>query len=264
MANRLSIGTAWTEAALFLRRARRVVSPVALGLIVLPAVALQLVQPSNPFDLSASSSNWRFVALVVLVLGLIGQMAIMRLAIGWSGSVGGAIGLAVRRVVPAVLAMLLFGVLVGIALMPVLLLSLLVTGTSTANSPAASAISLLVAVLLLLALPRVLMAPAVAVERSLNPWRLLRETLRTTRGNYWRLLGFFGLFLIGSVVFALAVSVVLGSLVTLLIGTPEPLTLPRLILALGGGLVQAAIASLSAAMTGRILVQLLGGSTSGT
>jgi hypothetical protein len=56
---------------------------------------------------------------------------------------------------------------------------------------------------------------------------------------------------------------VVGSVATLALGPPEPLSVSRLAIALAGGLVQGVVATLYAAMIGRLLLQLPGGSTSG-
>mgnify|MGYP003297299922 FL=1 len=101
------------------------------------------------------------------------------------------------------------------------------------------------------------------MSERLGPWALLKRSWATSRGHYWRLLGFFLLFLIASLVLALAISTVVGSLAVLAFGAPDPLSISRLALALAGGVVQGIAATLYAAMVGRILVQMGEGSSSG-
>ena len=66
-----------------------------------------------------------------------------------------------------------------------------------------------------------------------------------------------------SLVFALAASSVIGSIATLALGPPEPLSVSRLVIALAGGVVQGVVATLYAAMIGRLLVQLPSGPING-
>ena len=97
MAGNLSIGAAWAQAAAFVRRERRLLAPVVLGLIMVPAVVASMVQPPVPTGTSPGSGPWLVIALLMLVVMVIGQLAIVLLANGWHGSVGQAIARAIRR-----------------------------------------------------------------------------------------------------------------------------------------------------------------------
>ena len=88
MAGKLSIGTAWSEAAAFVRRERRLLAPIVLGLILLPAVINTMVQPPAPAGASPEPGAWRIAALPMIVVMMVGQMAIVLVVDGWRGSVG--------------------------------------------------------------------------------------------------------------------------------------------------------------------------------
>ena len=116
--------------------------------------------------------------------------------------------------------------------------------------------NLLTLLLVFGAAPRILLAPAIAMDRAIGPWALVKATWRATSGQYWRLIGFFLLFLAASLIVAMAAASVVGTLATLALGPAEPMTVARLIVALASGLVQGVVASVYAAMIGRIVAQL--------
>ena len=260
MATGVSIGTAWTEAAAFARREKKLLAPLVLALMVVPATISQLVQPSNPFAGPEGFRPWMAIAFLALVAGLVGQMAVSRLAMGWSGSLGEAIMLAFKRLPTVIAALILFFLCVALVLIPIIIVLTLVGGVG-GGAKLANLVTLLV---VFGTAPRILLAPALAMDRALGPWGLVKTTWQATRGHYWRLVGFFLLFLAASLIFAMAVSSVVGTLATLALGTPEPMSVARLLIALAGGLVQGGIATVYAAMIGRIVAQLPERSTSGT
>ena len=260
MARSVSIGTAYSEAAAFVRREKKLLAPLVLALMVVPATVSQLVQPNNPFAGPGGFEPWMAIAVAALLAGLIGQMAISRLAMGWPGSVGETIALALKRLPVALGALVLFFLCVSLVLIPIIvMLTLLGGGASSANL--ANMLGLLA---IFAAAPKILLAPAIAMDEKLGPWGLVKATWRVTSGSYWRLLGFFLLFMAASLIFALAASAVVGSIVALAFGPPEAMSVSRLIIALVGGLVQGVVATIYAAMIGRIVAQLPERSIKGT
>ncbi|HXG99916.1 MAG TPA: hypothetical protein VNI79_05845 [Sphingomicrobium sp.] len=262
MSRKLSIGTAWTESATFLRREHRLIAPLVLGLIVFPAVIAGLVRPDAPPGVQPQAGGWTVVAFAALLIAMVGQLAIMRLAMGWEGSVGGALNLAVRRIWAVLGAFMIFG-LVFVLVATIAVLIVMIVGGRGIDG-ATNRIAFAAMLVALLVMPRVLPLTALSMEERVGPWRLLRRTLDLTRDNYWRLLGFFLIFLIGSFILAAAVTTTVGTVTQLLIGPPHPMTVSRLIVALVTGLAQGLVLSVYAAMTGKLTLQLLGGSIKGT
>jgi hypothetical protein len=156
-----------------------------------------------------------------------------------------------------------FGLCISLALIPLIIVDMMLTGGSkeAGASPFIQTLSILLA---FAAVPKVLPMPAMAMEEQGGPWRLLKRSWNATRGHYWRLLGFFLLFLLASQVLVRATTAVVGTFATLLIGAPHPLSVAQLLVALVVGLVQGIAGALYAAMLGRIVVQLGSGSTKGT
>jgi len=256
----VSIGTAYSEAAAFVAREKKLLAPLVLALMVVPATISQLMQPVTPLADAAGMRSWMVIALLALLIGLVGQMAVNRLAMGSDRSLGGTIGLALRRLPAALGAFILFFFLLSLVLIPLIVVMSLASGGATPAGQAPGGFSVVTVLIVFAAVPRILLAPAIAMDQPLGPWRLVKATWNATRGQYWRLLGFFVLFLAASLIFAMAVSAVVGSLATLALGKPEPLSVSRLVVALAGGLVQGVIATLYAAMIGRLVVQLPRGS----
>ena len=259
MAQGVSIGTAWSEAAAFVRREKTLLAPLVLALMVVPATVAQLIQPSNPFAGPGGFEPWMGVALAALLVGLVGQMAVSRLAMGGKDSLGGTITLALTRLPATIGAFFLFFLCLSLSLVPAIVVLTLLGGAATTVALA----NLLTLLVLFGATPRILLAPAIAMDARLGPWGLVKATWRATHGQYWRLIGFFLLFLAASLIFALAASSVVGSIAALALGPPEPMSVSRLSIALVGGLVQGAVATIYAAMIGRIVAQLPERSTSG-
>ena len=257
MAGKLSIGTAWAEAAAFLRKERRVLAPLVLGLITVPATISALVSPNVAMGQIPEPGAWVAVAIIAFLVSLAGQLAIMRLAMGWEGSVGEAIRLAWKRLLPVVGALLIFGVLYALAATPVLIAVGAATGGDQAQAAPVTALVVLIALALL---PRFLPLTAIAMEEPRGPWSLLKRAFALTRGNYWRLFAFLLTYLLLSRLLGLVVTITIGSAAAVLIGPPAPMTVSRLVVALALGLVQGALGAVFAAMMGRIGARLIEGS----
>ena len=108
---KLSISMAWDETRQVLARDGKLFTSVALALIVLPATVLALVPP----PLGEEPPGWvRLLSMVVALIGLAGQLAIIRLALTSSTLVKDAIAQGFKRLLPAFVALVLFGVAMAI------------------------------------------------------------------------------------------------------------------------------------------------------
>src|SRR5215212_4225540 len=104
----LSISQAWDETREVLARDGRLIGAVALAAVLLPQAIVGVVAP--PANLSGEQPpSWvTLLSFVVAVAGLVGQIAVMRLALGPATSVGEAIAHGLKRLLPAFGAILLF------------------------------------------------------------------------------------------------------------------------------------------------------------
>jgi hypothetical protein len=269
VARKLSIGTAWAEAAAFVRNERRLLAPVVLGLVMVPAVIASMVQPDASPGARPEPGGWMIVTLITLLAMIIGQLAIALLATGWRGSVGAAIGRGVKRLPTLILAGFAIMIPIFIAMTVIMLLSGVEPGgdglgSRSSAGPASSLLVLLFVPAVLYLAVRLLPLVPIVANSDHGPITALKRSFAMTRGNFWKLLGFVLLLAIAFLVAGVAISAVVGTLVTLAFGRPEPWSVSLLLIALVGGLIQAAFVTIYSAMLARIAVQLDDAPTSGT
>ncbi|GAC1575600.1 MAG: hypothetical protein NVS3B5_06720 [Sphingomicrobium sp.] len=241
-----------------MNRETRLLVPLALALMFLPSVISGLAAPRGQADLNDSPTLLLLFFAEVLI-GVIGQIAIARLALGHRETLGEVIRHATLRL-PALL---------GSALIVILPLSLgfgialgaaggLVAKGSGAN-PVAATLLLLVLVILLVALiivgVRCLFNTALAAVEAGGPVRILKRGFALTRGQVLRLLGVALLFAIGGAVVIIALTSVVGVGVTLAFGKPEPWTVAALLIAVAGAAAQAVLATLFTICFARLYAQ---------
>ena len=262
--NKLSIGDAWTETAAFLRAERRMVAPLALALLALPATILTLVMPGENSGSAGSlfqqppPGPWIIVALAAFSIMLVGQLAISRLALGWHGTLADALRHGARRILPMFGANLLLTVIVVIPLVVILAVIQLaiMAATNLAAPAAANAALFLVAIPLLALFGRASLSLPVSAGTNIGPIRILRRAFSISRGASVRILGFVLLFIFAAAIVASASAAVIGSLVITLLGQPHPWTVSAMLLALSAGLIQALIIAMWSVMLSRIYAQL--------
>lgn len=261
---KLSIGKAWEETSAFLAREARLVAPVALATFALPAILADWAYPAGPAGGSAM-----VLLLLVLIAVLVGQMTIVLLATGWQSSVGAAMTKAMRRL-PALIGALL------IAFVPITMIAVIGFGASLASAgitdPAALTpetiarlpniawLILFVTLFFIIAGVRLFPASAIAASEPGGPIALLKRSWTLTRGSFWRLLVLVLLLGIVALVLDSAVTMVVGAIAALTAGEPRAFNLSALLVALASGLVGAIVSTVSAAMIGRVYVQLAEGS----
>ncbi|HYI43230.1 MAG TPA: glycerophosphoryl diester phosphodiesterase membrane domain-containing protein [Sphingomicrobium sp.] len=259
---RLSISRAWEETRTRLGSDGKLFTTVALALIALPSAVSTLVNPNGGMTGSTGSPGSGLVTLVMSLVALVGQLAIIRLAIGPSVSVGGAIGHAAGRALPYIGSILLLVVGLFLAALPFGVV-LTMMGASFERGaeqlpPGAWIPALLFFALLIYVATRMLMTSSVASAEAAGPIKILKRSWELTRGNAGRLLAFLLLFLIALVVVLSAVAVMVGLLANALFGEIEPLSAGALFVGLIQGLISAAATTVFAVMLARMYVQLSG------
>ncbi len=274
MPGKLSIGAAWSEAVALVRKERRLLAPVVLGLIMVPTVLTSMVQPQvRPGD-TPEAGSWMIVALFMVVAMIVGQLAIALLANDWRGSIGEAIGRAARRVPVLIIAGLVVILTVMVPLFIAVTIVIALGGIASGDGveligsnrlgPAGAIAALLSIAAMIFVMVRLLPLVVVVAKGNDGPIAAIKHCARLTRGHFWKLLGFVLLISVAFLIIAAAVSAVLGSLVTLTLGRPEPWSVSLLLIALIGGTIQAAFITIYTVMLTRITVQLEGAAISGT
>lgn len=257
----LSISRAWDEARVALAQNRRLLSPVALGLVLVPAVVSSMVEPRPVPGEQPEPGGWMWITLAMIIVMLTGQLAIALMTNGWQGSVGGAIGRAVRRLPTLIMSALLIMVPLVLILSVILAMVGLSTGgagefTSAALTPTGWLVLLAGLVILLVIGVRLLPLVVIVASGDEGPIDSIKRAFELTRGHFWKLLGFMLLATVAFLIVAAAVGAVFGSLIAFLLGAPEPWSVSLALVALAAGLVQAAFVTIYTAMLARITAQL--------
>jgi hypothetical protein len=105
---------------------------------------------------------------------------------------------------------------------------------------------------------RLILASPVASSEGPGPAGILKRSWALTRGRWLKLFGFLLLFVIALLIALAAVQAVIGSMVALVSGKIEPLSVGALLLSLSTQTVGAIITTLLMIMLARIYAQLVG------
>jgi len=254
----VSISRAWDEARAIIARDGKLLVAVALALIVLPQVIAGVVAP----PIKGYESESQLFAVIAGLIGLAGQLSLIRLALGPSVSVGEAIAHGFKRFPMLLLATILLGILFLVLLIPVAIIATLmglpVPVPGEALSPQMNLLVLLVVFLLIALSARfILIAPVASAER-VGPFAILKRSWNLTSGNYWRFLGLVILFLILALVL-LSVAAILGGILGRLVD-PEiaPFSASAFIISLFAGIAQAVFTVTASVVLARVYAQLAG------
>lgn len=264
----LSISRAWDETRAILSRDGRLFVSVALAMMVLPTVIASLIMP----EAIAGSGNLVWSSLIQIVAYMIllaGQLALIRLALGPSITVGGAIGHGIRRAPIYFLSVCILVALLFVLAVPFALL-LMVAGVPIDPSgklPMTAPVVISVCIYLLLLtfmFVRMGMATAVASAEDCNALEIVTRSWKLTAGRFWRLFLFLILFFVAASLVSFGIAAVIGVLVKLFIGSVEPMSVGGLLIILVRALLNAAVMTLLTVMIARIYVQLSGHAETGS
>lgn len=250
---RLSLSRAWDEAREVLSRDGKLIGAVALALFYLPGVVATVARPQA--DGLPKTSGELLVMALVAIIGIVGQLAIIRLALGTRSTVGEAIGHGARRMPVYFVASVTW-------LLPFMIALYFVGGDQLRAPETASLSSALGALLVLCGLifmsVRMLMTSSVASAEPVNPVAVLQRSWALTSGHWWRLFGFLVVFLIIAIAALAAAGAVAGIVSALLFGEAQPMTLGALFIALFVELVTTLVTVGFLVMLARIYAQLSG------
>ncbi|PTQ07348.1 hypothetical protein CLG96_17500 [Sphingomonas oleivorans] len=232
----------WSQA--FAKREWRLVLPVALAFIGLPAMVFQLSMPAEAMQPGAAMAfrPWMLWILPVMLINIIGGLAISAMALIPNISVAEALRIAAARLWVVLAATLLAGF---VAIVAISLASLLAAFLALIFGAAPTALSPLVTLLMFgglsyIVVRLVLLTPLV-VDRPLGPLAALRESFMLAKGHFWRLLGMLLLMMIVAILLLFAVQSVTG-LIAFLLGR-----------GLGAGQLGMAIVALSSALLNAVI-----------
>jgi hypothetical protein len=259
----LSISKAWDETKARVAADGRLMAIVAAALIVLPGLIVEVSSPSSIRSESTMVESILF--LVSSLLALIGQLAIIRLAVTPAVSVGEAIGHGARRMPIYLVAAILLTIAFVLLLIPFGLVAYAAgvpfdksSEQAFLQSPVALVLSLLYLALLTFIAIRMLMSSPVASEEGAGPVQILRRSWDLTAGHWWRLFGFIVMFVIGALILIAAVNWVVTAVAVFLFGAVAPMSASALLVGLCDAIVNGFLTVLLAVMMARIYLQLSG------
>jgi hypothetical protein len=249
---KLSISQAWDESRAVLGRDGKLIGTVALALFVLPATVLDLTMPEAPAGQFPPAGPWIAVAIAAILISLVGQLAVIRLAMSPHLTVGEAIGHGARRLLPYLGAVLIWALPVSL----VIVFLFASAGSDPENPSAGVAIGLIVVAVIGIYLGvRFLMMSAVASAEGTGPPTILRRSWELSAGNWWRLFGFLLTFAIGAIALRWAVGTVAGLLSQLAFGSIQRMSAGGLIVIIISQLVSALISLTFFVMLARLYTQ---------
>ena len=260
MASNLSISRAWDQTRDIFRRDGGLITAVALALIVLPEVVVGIIAPPETGTAEPTASA-QLLRLLAGLIALIGQLAIVRLALGPSTTVGAAISHGLRRFPSTFGALALLVLLVGLVVIPTaailsLLLGVDLTQLRQAPSGGMAVLVLLVLVIVLMISVRFTLLTPVGSGTDLGPLGIFKRTWQLTAGHFWRLFGLVMLLLIAALFLLFTAGVIGGILARLVGGEIEPFSIGALIVSLVAGAAQGAFSILASVMLARVYAQV--------
>ena len=250
---KLSLSRAWDETKGVLSRDGKLIAAVGLALLVLPGTISDLVTPPAPPGELPEPGAWMIVALVALLIGVVGQLAIVRLATTPGLSVADSIRHGAVRMPTYVGAVLIW-------ILPLVLALVLLAPHIT---PAQPSVAAALAFLLLFGVGififvRLCLMIAVASQEAAGPLSLIKRSWALSRGHWWRLFAFLLVIIAAVLVLYMAVGAVIGSIVGIFAGGVEPMSLAALLIALATQLVTALFTGVFVIMLARMYTQLAG------
>lgn len=255
MASKLSISRAWDESRRILARDGKLFASVAAALLVLPGVVRDLSTPPAQPGHFPEPGAWMAVWLVTILVGIVGQLALARLALADRTTVGEAIGHAGRRMPTYFLAQVIWVAPFALAMVA------LAGPVQEKSGPAALAILVGFALFVFLSI-RLVLTPPVATQEAVGPLAIIKRSWDLTSGNWWRLFGFLVIFIIGAGILVLATIAIVGVIVKMIFGDFEPLTAGALLLSLAEQIVISGAYVIMMTMLARLYVQAAGAEAS--
>lgn len=259
---KLSLSRAWEETKSVLSHDGKLITSVALALILFPQ-ALGWVANPPPGVSSHTPAGWApLLSLLITLAGLAGEIAIMRLSIGPATSVGSAIRRGGNRVIPSFFAFVLFGLALMLLALPLLVLTLSTEQMEAfirgARDPEVMRMFGLIFLLVIFLAARFqLMLPVASVEPG-GPIRLLKRSYELSAGYYFKLLGFLLVALLAGVIIWYASLTVAGTVARVVSLEIAPWSVGALLVGLFVAAAQTVFSAIFSVMLARIYLQLAG------
>lgn len=250
---KLSLSKAWDDTRDTIGRDGKLLAAVALAMFFLPGVVAGVVEPTA--DPLPATTKDIVITVAVALVALVGQLAIIRMALGSRLTVGEAIGHGARRAPSYLLA--------GIIWAGPLAVAIFLIGVDVWRAPQnASGGQLAAALVIMLAMVvigiRMMMTSSVASAENVGPLDIVRRSWQLTKGHWWKLFALICVFLLLMIIVMAAVGAVIGIISSLLFEPVEPMTVGALFVAVCTQLVSAVLTTGLLVMLAKIYLQLSG------
>lgn len=210
----ISMSAIWDESAALIRRESHLLVPVALATVGIGSVISGLMQPETPAAGLGAMGALGFV--LGNILGLIGNLALMALALMPGMSVGESLRLAVVRLPKMLGIVALFLIVLIVTMIPIMIILKMSGAPISANMTAeelpgvAILMALIVGAALLYISARLLTLSAVVVDRNPPAIEAIKLSFASTRGIVAKIVGVVLLFFIVTLVVSGAVASISG------------------------------------------------------
>lgn len=270
--NSLSISTAWDQTRAIIAKDGQLMLSVTLALIMIPVALTGLVDPmaleqTPPEDYEPGGLSL-LIQFIAGLLGIVAQIAIIAMALKIASSVGEAIRKGFSNLLAVIGVILLFVVAILALFIPLIAVTIGFTalaefadmqpGTipdAQLSGAAVLLIFLFIAMTIFFGV-RMSMVVPVRTAEGVGPIGMIKRSWALTRGHFWRILGFYLLFGIGVLIFAIVYMLVFGLIGELLFDDPQPFSVGALYTGLVAGFLQAVVTVLSSTIVARIYAQL--------
>lgn len=213
---KFDMSKAWNDATAMISANREVLLIVAGLFFFLPGVILSMAMPAlPPLDSMEEAAMNRFMDIIqgfyadywwLILLSflaqLIGYLSLLALLRDdRNPTVGAAIATAVKGLLPAIGAYILF--IIGVALA----VSLLVGLAAASGVEALAGVAVIIAFvgMIYVSIKVSLAAPVIAIDRVMNPFKVLARSWRLTKGNSLRIFAFYVLIMVAYFVLSIVV-----------------------------------------------------------
>lgn len=259
----ISMGTVWDRATEFLSDNLAAVVPIALLAIFLPMSVQSSLAPltvdPGPVKIAVS-----LLSVVLSVVSLWGQLAIIALAVDPGAGRTAATAVASRRLLPTIgiallllAAIMLLFVPIGVALALGGYDFQAAMSGGEADAPAGGAMGFVVLYSIALGIAfcwiaarLALVNPVIVAER--RGLGAIARSVRLTRGIAWKIIGVVLLFAIVAIVAVLAVKTVFGSILQIIAGSDDPVSVATVLTSVLVGLTTTGFTVLGAAFTAKL------------
>jgi hypothetical protein len=223
----ISMSAIWDESAAMIRRESHLMVPVALATVGIGSVISGFTQPETPAAGLGAIGILGFV--IGNILGLIGNLAMMALALMPGMSVGESLRLAVARLPKMLAIVALFLIALIVMMIPIVIILKMsgapISANMTAEQLPASVVlcALIVGAVLLYVSARLLTLSAAIVDRNPPALEAIKSSFASTRGIAIKIVGVLLLFFVVTLVLsgaAAAISGIIFGMIGKAVGAP--------------------------------------------